>query len=69
MSEQQYYITLKKELQRMNKLIDSKIVQGKSYSFESRKHAMIREMMNRGKQSNGWRRKSHGLFSFISSRA
>lgn len=50
MSEQQYYITLKKELQKINTLIDAKIIQGKAYSFESRKHAMIREMINKSKK-------------------
>lgn len=61
MSEQQYYITLKKELQKLNSLIDSKIVQGKTYSFESRKHAMIREMINKSKK-----RSSNKIFSFFS---
>lgn len=61
MSEQQYYITLKKELQKLNNLIDSKIVQGKAYSFESRKHAMIREIINKNKK-----RKSFSLASFFS---
>lgn len=61
MSEQQYYVTLKKELHKLNTLIDAKIVQGKSYSFESRKHAMIREMINKNKK-----KKSFSILSFLS---
>lgn len=60
MSEQQYYVTLKQELQKLNTLIDSKIIQGKNYSFESRKHAMIREMINKSKK-----KKAIKFFSFL----
>ena len=67
MSEQQNYVKLKKELERINQIIDSKIVQGRSYSFESRKHAMLRQMINKNKQQNK-KYKSFSLFSFLTSR-
>lgn len=67
MSEQQYYVKLKKELQKINEAIDAKIVQGKSYSFEARKHMMLREMVKRNRERNK-KQKSYGFFSFLTSR-
>lgn len=66
MSEQQYYIKVRKELQRINEIIDAKIVQGKGYTFEARKHMMLREMIRKAKQQNK-KQKSFGLFSFLTS--
>lgn len=66
MSEQQYYVKLKKELNKINEAIDAKIVQGRNYSFEARKHMMLREMIRKNKQQNK-RQKSFGLFSFLTS--
>jgi hypothetical protein len=41
MSQTQYIQLLKSQLRMLNRIIDEKIMQGKSYSTEARRHKMI----------------------------
>lgn len=68
MSEQQYYIEIKKELGRLNKIIDSKILAGKNYSFEARKHMMIREMVRKSQSNIKKSKKGFNLFAILTSK-
>jgi hypothetical protein len=41
MSQTQYIQLLKSQLRMLNRIIDEKIMQGKSYAAEARKHKML----------------------------
>ncbi len=53
MSQQEYIITLERQLRTLNQRIDSKIMSGQKYVEEARKHRMIvrkiREQKREGK--------------------
>lgn len=50
MSKYQYISALERELQKLNESIDRKIVQGQRYSFESRRHKMIQDIIRKNKR-------------------
>jgi hypothetical protein len=41
MSQKQYLKTVEKEIQRINRIIDLKIMQGKEYTKEARDHRLL----------------------------
>lgn len=52
MSQKEYRIVLKKEIEKLNRKIDEKILWGLSYKEESKRHKqLILKMRNLGKQS------------------
>lgn len=52
MSQKEYRIVLKKEIDKLNRKIDEKIFWGLSYKQEARRHKeLILKMRNLGKQS------------------
>ncbi len=46
MSQSQYVRMLEKEIQKINKVIDRKIMQGKDYRREARDHRLMLRRMN-----------------------
>lgn len=52
MSRNQYTKTLLQELASLNTIIDQKIVAGKRYAAESRKHKMLLRKIREGKSSS-----------------
>ncbi len=50
MSKDQYIVALERELTKLNKQIDLKIIRGENYSFESRKHKMLKEISKKYKK-------------------
>ena len=56
MSQKEYLKTIQKELLRINKIIDSKILQGKEYKKEARDHRLLLKKI-RYVQKQGWWRK------------
>lgn len=41
MSQKQYFRTIEKEIQRINRIIDLKIVRGEEYAKEARDHKLL----------------------------
>lgn len=41
MSQKQYFQTIEKEIQRINRIIDLKIVRGEEYAKEARDHKLL----------------------------
>lgn len=51
MSQHQYIVTLKKQINALNRSIDSKIVRGQKYVEEARKHRALLRKLREQKQS------------------
>jgi hypothetical protein len=63
MSQTQYIQLLKSQLRMLNRIIDEKIMQGKSYSTEARRHKMIlQKIENHSKQ--GFFDKMYSFFNY-----
>ncbi len=60
MSKEQYFKVIKKEMQRVNKKIDAKILRGEEYLAEAREHRLL---LRKIRQFN-----NQGLFSRLFSR-
>jgi hypothetical protein len=54
MSQKQYLKTIQKELIRINKIIDSKILQGKEYKKEARDHKLLLKKIRYIQRQNFW---------------
>jgi hypothetical protein len=46
MSKSEYIKSLEKEIRKVNRIIDIKILQGKNYFIESRRHKFLKKQMN-----------------------
>lgn len=64
MSQKQYFKTIEKEIKRINKIIDLKILRGEEYSKEARDHKLLlkkiryqnrQSFLKRLFSSPGWR--------------
>lgn len=66
MSKQQYLRALNKEIQKLNGLIDNKILHGHDYKREARRHKELLRQLRRAEMKRGWR---NLLSNFTLSRA
>lgn len=57
MNKREYIQTLKKEIAKLNRTIDEKVLKGQSYFFEAKRHAFLL------KQLQGYERREQGIFS------
>ncbi len=64
MSQSQYLKMLEKEIQKVNKLIDQKILRGENYSKEARDHKLMIRRMRYHTKPSFWNRFSFRSFSF-----
>jgi len=62
MTKRKYKRYLSKELNRLNEVIDRKIVYGREYSQESRRHKVLLRQ-ERTLRQNDWKDRIFGLFS------
>ena len=46
MSKNEYVKSLEKEIRKVNRIIDIKILQGKNYFIESRRHKFLKKQMS-----------------------
>lgn len=53
MSREQYLKILEKEIQKLNKRIDIKIIQGEEYSREARDHKLLLRKIRQHRQHKG----------------
>jgi hypothetical protein len=56
MSRQQYIDVLKREVEKLNKQIDIKILQGLNYSSEARKHKLLLSEIRKHSVKNFWKK-------------
>ena len=56
MSKEQYFKIIKKELQRINKKIDDKILRGEEYLSEAREHKLLLRKIRQYNRRNLWAR-------------
>jgi hypothetical protein len=51
MSKEQYKKLIERELERINKRIDFKIIKGEGYAHESKRHKLLRESVRKHEES------------------
>ncbi len=56
MSREQYIDVLRREVEKLNKVIDIKILQGQNYSSEARKHKALLSEIRKHAARNFWNR-------------
>lgn len=67
MSQKQYFKTIEKEIQRINRIIDLKIVRGEEYAREARDHKLLlKKIRYQNRQSFLKRLFSSSSFRFVS---
>jgi hypothetical protein len=66
MSQKQYFRTIEKEIQRINRIIDLKIVRGLDYTREARDHKLLLKKVRFYNRQNFFKRlfPSFRIFSF-----
>ena len=64
MSQSQYLKMLEREIQKVNKVIDLKIMRGEDYRKESRDHKLMVRRMRYHTKPSIWNRFSFRSFSF-----
>lgn len=64
MSQQEYLKLIQKEIQRINKKIDLKILRGEEYSREARDHKLLLKKIRFINRQNFFRRLMPRVFSF-----
>jgi hypothetical protein len=52
MTREQYVKVLQRQIEKLNKEIDVKILSGQNYAAEAREHALLRRKMRQHKQAN-----------------
>ncbi len=62
MSKNEYIKSLEKEIRKVNRIIDIKILQGKNYFIESRRHKFLKKQISRYGHQTGFLTR---VFSFF----
>lgn len=62
MSKNEYVKSLEKEIRKINRIIDIKILQGKNYFIESRRHKFLKRQILQYGQERGFFTKVLSLF-------
>ncbi|OGI71726.1 hypothetical protein A3B84_01035 [Candidatus Nomurabacteria bacterium RIFCSPHIGHO2_02_FULL_35_13] len=64
MSQKQYIKTVEREIQRINRIIDLKILHGETYSKEARDHKLLLRKIRFNNRQNFFRRLFPSILSF-----
>mgnify|MGYP003426530568 CR=1 len=62
MSKSEYIKSLEKEIRKVNRIIDIKILQGKNYFIESRRHKFLKKQISQYGQPSGFLTRVFSLF-------